>query len=166
MRKFQTSHSTPIGTVYLLATENGLERLGFSPADFPVAAELEQFPESIKKILAQTKTQLEEYFSGLRKEFTVPLSSGGTPFQRLVWQQLQAIPYGKTCSYLELAAAIRRDKAVRAVGSANGKNPWPIIVPCHRVIAHDGSLGGYSGGLAIKTALLSHEQAHPPALQQ
>ena len=103
--------------------------------------------------------QFDEYFSGKRKTFELPLSpEGGTPFQQTVWKQLQEIPYGKTISYAQLAEAIGNPKACRAVGSANGKNPISIIIPCHRVIASDGSLGGYSSGLVAKKQLLDLEK--------
>lgn len=103
--------------------------------------------------------QFDEYFMGKRSSFDLPLSPFiGTPFQQRVWQALMTIPYGKTISYRELAELVGTPKAVRAVGSANGKNRVPIIVPCHRVIATGGKLGGYSGGLDKKIWLLEHEQ--------
>jgi methylated-DNA-[protein]-cysteine S-methyltransferase len=113
-------------------------------------------PES--KILNETKTQLEEYLQGKRSAFSIPLDMQGTPFQMEVWKQLIKIPYGETLSYSELARQIKRDQAVRAVGTANGKNPLCIIIPCHRVIAANGTLGGYSGGLELKKKLLTLEQ--------
>jgi methylated-DNA-[protein]-cysteine S-methyltransferase len=91
-------------------------------------------------------------------EFNLPLAPEGTPFQRTVWQALQSIPYGQTISYGELAGEIGRPTASRAVGAANGRNPLPIVIPCHRVIGQDGSLTGYGGGLRFKKALLSLEQ--------
>lgn len=108
---------------------------------------------SMKKnaILTLAEKELSEYFSGKRKTFTVPLEFQGTPFQLRVWKALSRIPFGQTLSYKELAKNIRNEKAVRAVGTANGKNPFCIIVPCHRVIASDGSLGGYSGRGGVKT---------------
>ena len=114
---------------------------------------------SANPLIIETCTQLDEYFAGKRRIFDLPLSpQGGTPFQQTVWKQLQEIPYGKTISYAQLAQAIGNPKACRAVGSANGKNPISIIIPCHRVIAADGSLGGYTGGLAIKKQLLDLEK--------
>src|SRR4030095_12293191 len=101
---------------------------------------------------------LKEYFSGVRHDFDLPLDIQGTAFQKRVWEQLRRIPYGKTASYRDIARMIGKKTAYRAVGNANGKNPLCIIVPCHRVIAADGSLGGYSGGLKIKTQLLKLEQ--------
>jgi methylated-DNA-[protein]-cysteine S-methyltransferase len=101
--------------------------------------------------------QLEEYFAGKRRRFELPLLLGGTAFQRSVWSALASIPYGETWSYAELAAAVGRPTAYRAVGQANGVNPIPIILPCHRVVASGGGLGGYGGGLAMKRALLALE---------
>jgi methylated-DNA-[protein]-cysteine S-methyltransferase len=105
------------------------------------------------------REQLAAYFGGRLREFELPLRMAGTPFQHLVWQGLRAIPYGETVSYAELARTIGRPGASRAVGSANGRNPISIVVPCHRVIAADGTLGGYGGGLDRKEWLLQHETA-------
>ncbi|MCL4425379.1 MAG: methylated-DNA--[protein]-cysteine S-methyltransferase [Firmicutes bacterium] len=106
--------------------------------------------------------QLEEYFAGRRREFELPLDlSAGTPFQQAVWDALQAIPYGQTLSYRELAIAVGRPGGPRAVGQALGANPVPIVVPCHRVIAADGSLGGFGGGLPLKARLLRLEGVTP-----
>ena len=101
--------------------------------------------------------ELREYFAGRRKKFTVALDLDGTDFQRASWEAMRKIPYGKTISYGDQARSIGKPKAFRAVGSANGRNPIPIIVPCHRVLAGDGSLGGYSLGLAMKRKLLALE---------
>jgi methylated-DNA-[protein]-cysteine S-methyltransferase len=101
--------------------------------------------------------ELREYFAGRRKKFTVALDLDGTDFQRAAWEAMRKIPFGKTISYGDQARAIGKPKAFRAVGSANGRNPIPIIVPCHRVLAGDGSLGGYSLGLAMKRKLLALE---------
>ena len=109
--------------------------------------------------------QLAEYFAGTRMDFELTLNPAGTPFQLTVWSALREIPYGATASYGKIAAAIGRPDAARAVGWANGQNPIPIIVPCHRVIGADGSLTGYGGGLPAKRWLLAHEagarRAHP-----
>ncbi len=107
-------------------------------------------------VLKDTATQLEEYFAGERTEFTVPMELDGTPFQKDVWTELTRIPYGETISYGELARRVGRPKGPRAVGQANGKNPIPIIVPCHRVLASTG-IGGYGGGLPMKRTLLAVE---------
>ena len=107
--------------------------------------------------LVKAERELKEYFSGKRKKFSVPLNAQGTAFQKSVWNQLSKIPYGETVSYRDIAIKIKNKKAVRAVGTANGKNPFCIIIPCHRVIAADGSLGGYSGGIQFKKKLLALE---------
>jgi len=113
----------------------------------------------------EVAAQLEEYFAGDRKEFTVPLAPSGTPFQLAVWTQLTKIPYGSTASYGDIARALgKRPVAARAVGLANGANPISIIVPCHRVIGSDGSLTGYGGGLDRKELLLRLEGAGPVTL--
>ncbi len=112
-------------------------------------------------ILLQTIRQLNEYFDGTRKDFSIPLDiSYGTQFQQQVWATLLTIDYGQTISYAELAARIGKPKAYRACANANGKNPLSLLIPCHRVVASDGSLGGYTGGIAIKKALLELERAH------
>ena len=101
--------------------------------------------------------QLQEYFSGTRTEFDIPLDLHGTEFQIAAWKSLSGVPYGNTASYSEQARSIGRPKAVRAIGSANGRNPIPIILPCHRIIGSDGSLTGFGGGLPVKKWLLQHE---------
>jgi methylated-DNA-[protein]-cysteine S-methyltransferase len=117
------------------------------------------YPESKQNppIIQQIRSQLDEYFAGKRKRFEIPLLTQGTEFQKQVWEELQNIPYGKTISYAQLAQAVDRPKACRAVGSANGRNRIAIIIPCHRVIASDGTLGGYAYGLEIKKKLLDLE---------
>lgn len=109
-------------------------------------------------ILLQCKSELEEYFAGKRQAFNVPIKFNGTDFQNAVWQKLLEIPYGQVMSYSELAAAIGRPKAARAVGSACNKNPIAVIVPCHRVVGKSGSLTGYAGGIGIKEKLLELEK--------
>ena len=115
------------------------------------------------EITANTKQQLSEYFTGKRQQFNLPLGVTGTLFQQQVWQQLRHIPYASTCSYRDIAQAILKPKAMRAVGAANGRNPISIIVPCHRVIGANGSLTGYAWGTAIKAALLQHEKSMLPS---
>ena len=104
--------------------------------------------------------QLSEYFSGIRTEFDIPLSLKGTPFQMLVWQELRRIPYGQTRTYGEIATAIGKPGAARAVGTACNRNPIWLLIPCHRVVGKNGSLTGYAGGLDMKQALLELEQTH------
>jgi methylated-DNA-[protein]-cysteine S-methyltransferase len=118
-------------------------------------------------VLSATRAQLSEYFAGERTTFTVPLAARGTPFQERVWGALRDIRFGETISYAELARRVESPKAVRAVGAANGRNPLPLIVPCHRVIGADGSLTGFGGGIERKQWLLQHEgalKAAAPAL--
>ena len=111
-------------------------------------------------LLKKTDSQLREYFSGKRKKFDLPLLPQGTGFQMSVWKALQTIPYGKTCSYKDIAVLAGNEKACRAVGMANNRNPITIIIPCHRVIGKDGSLTGYGGGLDIKEYLLQLEKKY------
>ena len=116
--------------------------------------------------LREAALQLDAYFAGELREFELPVDPGGTAFQRNVWQALQTIPYGITVSYGELAQQLKKPTATRAVGAANGANPVPIVIPCHRVIGADGSLTGFGGGLDIKRWLLEHEQALPDSARQ
>lgn len=109
-------------------------------------------------VLADAVRQLEEYFAGVRTEFEVPVELAGTDFQHAAWTVLSQIPHGQTISYAEQARRMGRPTATRAVGAANGRNPVPVIVPCHRVIGANGSLTGFAGGLDVKTWLLAHEQ--------
>jgi methylated-DNA-[protein]-cysteine S-methyltransferase len=111
-------------------------------------------------LIEQAFIELQQYFSGTRQQFTVPLLAQGTVFRQTVWQSLLTIPYGKTISYKQLAQMINKPKACQAVGQANGKNPIPIFIPCHRVIGIKGDLIGYSSGLAIKQYLLDLEARH------
>lgn len=117
----------------------------------------ETITDVIPETLEDCATQLNEYFNGNRKSFSLKLNPEGTPFQKNVWLALQNIPYGKTVSYLELSKQLGDVKAIRAVANANGKNPIWIIVPCHRVIGSNGNLTGYAGGLHRKQWLLNHE---------
>ena len=109
-------------------------------------------------LLEKAARQIEEYFDGRRREFDLPLAPAGTPFQREVWSALRGIPYGQTRSYRDIAAAVGRPQACRAVGMANHRNPLPIVVPCHRVIGASGALTGYAGGVEVKDALLRLER--------
>ena len=117
----------------------------------------EDAPAIGNAVTKEAKQQLSEYFDQQRKAFDLPLAPVGTQFQQNVWQQLCAIPYGETCSYADIAKQLNNPNAVRAVGSANGKNPISIVVPCHRVIGANGTLTGYAGGLTRKAALLTLE---------
>ncbi len=157
--------SSPQGRIGLAATPRGLclmmLRLS-SDSDFlrHLKTRFHQAPIQDPAVFEDVIQQLTHYFSGTLKKFTCRLDlSGGTPFQRKVWQALITIPYGSTRSYHWVANRIGRPRAVRAVGNANGKNPVPIIVPCHRVIRADGGLGGFTGGVNLKHQLLNREQA-------
>ena len=112
-------------------------------------------------VLNSCTQQLAEYFRGERQDFDLPLGACGTPFQQSVWAALREIPYGEVRSYRDIARSINNAAAVRAVGAANGRNPLPVVVPCHRVIGSDGSLTGFAGGLEMKTLLLQLEGALP-----
>jgi len=144
---------SPVGLLRLYA--HGDELVGVYLPDQPAP----DAPHVASAVLTTAATQLAEYFAGARRVFDLPLAPRGTGFQQLVWRALAAIPFGETRSYGELARAIGRPAASRAVGAANGKNPLSIIVPCHRVIAASGELTGYAGGLPAKRWLLAHEQA-------
>ena len=159
MNRSQWRMKSKIGTLYLVASEKGLQGIFFKKQKTAIAKSLSDKKAAVR-VLAKAAAQLKEYFDGKRKAFKLPLDAAGTPFQKNVWKALSRIPYGKTYSYKDVADRIRNPKAVRAVGNANGKNPLCIIVPCHRVIANDGSLGGYSAGLGIKVKLLSLEKVY------
>jgi methylated-DNA-[protein]-cysteine S-methyltransferase len=141
---------TPIGFTEIKGDENGITKIHVMDENVEIST-------IIPKDLIEAVTQLQDYFLGRRTKFTFKLNLQGTEFQKKVWQELLHIPYGKTCSYLELSKKIGDVKAIRAVASANGKNPLWIVVPCHRVIGKDGSLTGYAGGLWRKKWLLEHE---------
>lgn len=117
-----------------------------------------EYKEHETEILWKAKKQLDQYFSGERKKFDLPVVLVGTEFQKTVWKALETIPYGKTASYAELAEKIKNPKAIRALGTANGANSISVIIPCHRVIGKNGSMTGYAGGLAVKQYLLNLEQ--------
>ena len=130
-----------------------------SPAAAEAAAPADAAYRPDRPPLPEVRRQLAEYFAGKRRDFALPLDPRGTAFERGVWQALVAIPYGETRSYAEVAMAIGRPTACRAVGRANGSNPIAVVIPCHRVIGSDGSLTGYGGGLHRKQWLLAHEGA-------
>ncbi len=147
-------HNSPIGRLLLAGDDSGLQLLHMDAAQ---PWELDESWQPAKGELDEACRQLDLYFQGRLKRFDLRLAPRGTAFQQEVWQALQAIPYGKTTSYSELAERIGNPKAVRAVGTANGANPISIIIPCHRVIGRDGSLTGYAGGLSRKALLLKLE---------
>jgi methylated-DNA-[protein]-cysteine S-methyltransferase len=147
--------STPIGRLLLAGDERGLRRICFQDGSHP--AEPDPGWRRDKEPFREAVAQLAAYFAGERQRFDLPLAPEGTPFQKRVWCMLQTIPYGETVSYGELARRLGRSTASRAVGAANGRNPIPIVIPCHRVVGSDGSLTGFGGGLAIKRRLLALE---------
>ncbi len=148
---------SPIGTVLLAGDEHHLRRVHFQGGPNPLRTEPDWVAS--RRPFEAVITQLTEYFEGRRRAFDLPLARAGTDFQLRVWRALAAIPYGTTISYGELARRIGNPRASRAVGLANGANPLPIIVPCHRVIGTNGSLAGFGGGVPIKRALLALEGA-------
>lgn len=146
--------NTTIGSLVMVMASNGLRYAFFQNEDTEIHTQWQHQAEP----LAAVKEQFTEYFLRKRTTFDIPLAPQGTPFQTLVWKTLCDIPYGQTISYKELAEKIGNHKACRAVGGANGKNPIIIIQPCHRVVAADGTLGGYSSGLDRKQFLLDLEE--------
>lgn len=150
MNLIQKKIKTKIGPLYLVASEDKL---------FGIHWDEQEVKKGTNVVIEMTENQIGEYLEGTRESFNIPLDLKGTEFQKKVWKQLQKIPFGKTISYKQLAERVGNPKASRAVGSANGKNPISIIVPCHRVIASDGSLGGYYGGCDLKTKLLEIENS-------
>ncbi len=155
MHRYSLSVHSPIGRLWLLQEDAAIARLiGTEPAD------LSLYLSEKTPLLAEAERQLTEYFAGQRKAFDLPLAPVGTPFQRSVWQALREIPYGETRTYKEIAEAIGRPKAFRAVGQANHVNPIMIIQPCHRVVGADGSLTGFAYGTDMKRLLLDLEKEH------
>ncbi len=150
---------SPIGPLGLVATTEGLRAVAWRGGQTTVKLPDDMVEDPDHPTLRQAAQQLNEYFAGTRTSFDLPLDLRGTSFQEAAWRALGDIPHGSTRSYGEQAALIGRPKAVRAVGQANGRNPVPIVLPCHRVIGANGSLGGFGGGLDLKTWLLNHEGA-------
>lgn len=148
--------NTPLGLTEIQGDENGISKIYIRDENVEITSKI---PSKLKEAVLQ----LQEYFEGKRTHFTFLLHLSGTEFQKKVWQELLNIPFGKTCSYLELSKKLGDVKAIRAVAAANGKNPLWIVIPCHRVIGSDGSLTGYAGGLWRKKWLLEHEN---PSVQK
>ncbi|QXP63327.1 methylated-DNA--[protein]-cysteine S-methyltransferase [Polaribacter sp. HaHaR_3_91] len=156
-----TYYKTPLGTAKIVGDENGIQSVSVLDEDFSTA--LEETSMKTPDCLQECVTQLDQYFSGKRIDFDLKLNPQGTDFQKKVWNELLNIPFNKTRTYLEQSKSLGDVKAIRAVASANGKNPIWIIIPCHRVIGSDGSLTGYAGGIWRKKWLLAHEN---PVKQQ
>ena len=150
-RTYYSYYESPIGLIEIVGTPTAITELNFVEDRRPDATP----HPNVRK----TKLQVAEYFEGKRRTFDIRLALSGTDFQQHVWQRLQAVPYGRTASYQDIAWAIGRPAAVRAVGAANGRNPVAIIVPCHRIIGKNGRLVGYGSGLWRKEWLLKHEGA-------
>ncbi len=159
MTLVSTLHPSPLGPLTLVADGAQLTHLLMHGEALPDGVGTEGTANPA--VLAEARRQLDEYFAGRRQQFDLPLRPRGTAFQEAVWRVLGTISYGTTISYRELAQRVDRPQAFRAVGGANGRNPLPIVIPCHRVIAADGGLGGYSGGLERKTLLLRLEGVVP-----
>ena len=152
MKIYKTFYDSKVGILEIEGTEKAITKVNFS--DKKKIKSDSNLPPILKKCLKQ----LDEYFKGKRQNFSLELHLEGTDFQKKVWEQLQRIPYGETASYKDVAVAIGNEKAVRAVGGANGMNNIAIIIPCHRVIGADGNLVGFGGGLWRKVWLLNHEK--------
>jgi methylated-DNA-[protein]-cysteine S-methyltransferase len=155
-----TTVQSPVGSLLLAGDDDALRVIHFV-RDRDVLPLDAAWEEKDTALLRETRRQLDEYFSGQRRRFQLPLAPSGSTFQQRVWRALLEVPYGTTCSYADLARRLGDLRATRAVGAANGRNPIPIVVPCHRVIGADGSLIGYGGGLDVKRYLLSLEGALP-----
>jgi methylated-DNA-[protein]-cysteine S-methyltransferase len=155
--KRHVTMDSPIGRLLLRGTRTSLTAIEFAPK----GARRAEHPAGIasKPPFRQAIRQLEAYFRGELRDFDLPLEPRGTEFQRRTWEALRSIPYGETISYAELARRVGNPRAARAVGTANGANPLPIVIPCHRVIGSNGKLAGYGGGLGIKEKLLVLEGA-------
>lgn len=151
--KHKTYYRCEIGALEIMGTEEGISSIFFVDNEKVT----EESPE-VPHVLKECVQQLDEYFSGKRKEFTLKLLPEGTNFQRKAWKELQKIPYGETISYSRQAERMGDKKACRAVGGANGKNPISIVIPCHRVVGKDGSLTGFGAGTWRKEWLLNHEK--------
>lgn len=147
-------YDSPIGPLTLASNGSALTQVEFDGGKYP----LPQFELGHDRIIDHTRRELDQYFAGKLRTFTVKVAPEGTEFQRKVWAALQTIPYGQTRSYAQQAQAIGAPKATRAVGAANGRNPIPVIIPCHRVIGANGSLTGFGGGMERKQILLELEQ--------
>ena len=153
-----TELESPLGTLLLTADDGALTGVHFPGRKHGRPPQPDWQRADDDPLLASARSQLAEYFDGRRSSFDLPLAPRGTPFQEAVWRALLAVPYGATSTYGAVAGAIRRPKAVRAVGAAIGANPIAIVVPCHRIIGADGSLTGYAGGLDRKARLLALER--------
>ena len=154
---------SPVGALLVAASDAGLHAIEFPDNRHPVPR-IGAWAAGPHPLIEAARAQLDAYFAGELERFDLPLAPRGTPFQLAVWRALADIPYGGTASYAQLAARVGRPSATRAVGAANGRNPLPIVLPCHRVIGADGGLTGFGGGLPTKRFLLELEGALPPGI--
>lgn len=159
---FGSPLETPIGTLQIAVNGDGVVIEILLPNRRPAYLPARPLPAAAERGMRAARTQLSEYFSGKRRTFDLALEPRGSSFERDVWNKLLAVPYGVTTSYGAIAAELGLSNGARAVGRANGANPIPIVIPCHRVIGADGRLTGYGGGLPLKRALLEFEGAIPP----
>ncbi|MFN8454426.1 MAG: methylated-DNA--[protein]-cysteine S-methyltransferase [Anaerolineae bacterium] len=155
MPEYKTIYHSAIGPLEIVGIETAIHQINFLDTK---SEEIETEQSNLPPVIIECINQLEAYFRGEQREFSLPLEPKGTEFQQSVWRQLLAIPYGSTISYLDIARQLRNEKAIRAVGAANGQNPIVIVIPCHRVIGSNGQLTGYGGGLWRKAWLLQHEK--------
>ncbi|MEH7106900.1 methylated-DNA--[protein]-cysteine S-methyltransferase [Bacillus sp. JJ1764] len=153
-KKYKLDYESPIGVIEIIGTNEAISSILFSEE----SKKVNDLHAETPTVLEECYNQLNEYFKGERNEFTFPIQFEGTEFQKTVWEALIKIPYAKTGSYRDIAVSIGNEKAIRAVGSANGKNKLSIVIPCHRVIGSNGKLTGYAGGLWRKEWLLQHEK--------
>lgn len=156
MKRYKLDYKSPIGIIEIEGSETAIDGINFAERGEIVNVPQQDTPQ----VLLTCAKQLHEYFIGERHAFSFPYTFKGTDFQQAVWHALPSIGYGETASYKDIAMAINNEKAVRAVGSANGKNNISIVVPCHRIIGSNGTLTGYGGGMWRKEWLLQHEQTY------
>jgi methylated-DNA-[protein]-cysteine S-methyltransferase len=157
MTSYSILKTKSLGDLLLVASETKLTGIYFTNGKHAPDRKSDWADNPSHPVLKKVSAQIEEYLQGKRRNFSIPLASSGTDFQRAVWQQIERIPFGETISYTELAKRAGAPKASRAAGAATGRNPFTIIVPCHRVVGKDGGLGGYAGGLNRKKRLLEVE---------
>ena len=155
----QKKVNSPVGPLTIVATSDRLVAVLWPDEPEGRVSFTTDVAEGSNAVIEASERQLAEYFAGTRRSFDLPLELRGTDFQQEVWHALTEIPYGETSTYSKQAAAIGRPRAIRAVGSANGRNPLSIVLPCHRIVAADGSLAGFAGGLDTKRWLLDHEKS-------
>lgn len=158
MEQYYYFTPTPVGSLLIIGTNTAINALSIrdnDKTDLPVLSKTE-----LPDVFVQCVAEMDAYFAGSQEGFTFPIAQEGTPFQQAVWDRLLTIPYGQTTTYLQLAKDLNNPKAIRAVGSTNGRNQLWVVVPCHRVIGSNGTLTGYAGGIWRKKWLLEHEMKH------